>query len=89
MVATTMATLAVCTSCSRSTNKWGETAALKTGCCDLAPNPVGYLVTERGKFKVRTKLPAVALTTTVAEPSVAVEVAENLKAVLPLPGAGS
>ena len=47
------------------------------------------MVTERDKFKVRTKLPAVALTTTVAKPSVAVEVAENFKTVLPLPGEGS
>ena len=62
---------------------------MKTGHCDLAPKPVGYLVTERDTFKVRTMLPAVALTATVAEPSVAVEVAENFRAVLPLPGAGS
>ena len=62
---------------------------MKTGCRDLAPNTMGYLVTERDKFKVRTKLPAVALTTTVAEPSVAVEAADNFKAVLPLPGEGN
>ena len=46
-------------------------------------------MTERAKFKVRTMLPAVALTTTVAEPSVATDEAESFKAVLPLPGEGS